>query len=235
MKSSPFVFKQFEVMQADDVMKITTDSILLGAWVAETQARIVLDIGTGCGLLALMLAQKNTSATVTAIDINSSALALASANFARSPYADRLQVFCSSVQSFTPNNQFDLIVSNPPYFIADLKAEIEYKLLAKHTVQLSYEDLIKHIARLLTNNGKAYLVIPFFNLDILEKTAQKEMLHTTRRMYILAVEDKSPHLVMVQLEKKQQPPDEEVITIKDISGNYTQQFMDLTKAFYLKF
>ena len=233
--SQPFQFKQFNVKQAEGVMKITTDSILLGAWVAAENAKAILDIGTGTGLLALMMAQKNTVACVNAIDLHSSAVSLAQENVDHSPFAGRVSVSLSSLQAFEPVRQFDLIVSNPPYFIADLKAELPHKLLAKHTVELSYEDLLKHINRLLTAEGKACLVIPCFNLALLAQLAAQEKLYITKQTLVVAVDHKLPYLVLLQLERIKKPIEEGQIVIKDLAGHYTAAFREMTKEFYLIF
>lgn len=235
MKSKSFVFKQFEVAQSEGVMKITTDSILFGAWVAEQNAKQVLDIGTGSGLLAMMMAQKNTVSEVLAIDINPEAVAIAQANFANCPFSARLTVCASALQSIASTVQFDLIVSNPPYFVADLKAIIPHKLSAKHTVALSYEDLIFNIDRLLTDDGKACVVIPVFNIDYLKSLAEQRQLYVTKQVNVSAIEGKAPYLVLVQLEHAASPIKSEAIVIKNRDGSYAEKFVEMTKEFYLNF
>jgi len=236
MKAKPFAFKQFELMQSDQVMKITTDSVLFGAWIAEYDAKEVLDIGTGTGILAMMMAQKNELARVTAIDVNANAVQLALQNSQASQYADRVEVQHVSLQSVDDSKQFDLIVSNPPYFINDLKAKKVHHILAKHTVELSYEALLQHANRLLTDNGRLYLIVPYFNVDSLLSAASAAQLFLTRQMNVIAVEGKVPYLALLKLERANtQLINKTAIAVKCQQGNYTNDFKALTKQFYKMF
>ena len=154
-----FRFKQFTVDDAMCAMKVGTDGVLLGAWAPCSPFREVLDVGTGSGLIALMIAQRMATANVLGIDVDACAVRQAEANFAASPWADRLQVKSLSLQELAADKSrwgtFDLIVSNPPYFVDSLKNPDAGRRLARHTDTLSFEALTEGAARLLTRPAEA--------------------------------------------------------------------------------
>ncbi len=176
MSSPSFRFRQFEVFHDRCAMKVGTDGVLLGAWAGQTlsptdKAFPVLDIGTGSGLVALMLAQRFPQARITALDIEPSAVEQAQYNFAHSPWPERLTAVQSSLQSFRQTTDstnpapdspalFRLIVSNPPYFQNSLKNPDKLRELARHTDSLSYSDLVSHTARLLAPGGVGAYILP---------------------------------------------------------------------------
>ncbi len=176
MSSPSFRFRQFEVFHDRCAMKVGTDGVLLGAWAGQTlsptdKAFPVLDIGTGSGLVALMLAQRFPEARITALDIEPSAVEQAQFNFAHSPWPERLTAVQSSLQSFRQTTDstnpapdspalFRLIVSNPPYFQNSLKNPDKLRELARHTDSLSYSDLVSHTARLLAPGGVGAYILP---------------------------------------------------------------------------
>ena len=185
MSSASFRFRRFEVFHDRCAMKVGTDGVLLGAWAGQSLSEQplseqllsdasapaqqsdavagsfpVLDIGTGSGLVALMLAQRFPGAHITALDIEPSAVEQAQYNFAHSPWPDRLTAVHSSLQSFPSSVRFRLIVSNPPYFRNSLKNPDKSRELARHTDSLSYSDLVAHTARLLAADGVACYILP---------------------------------------------------------------------------
>lgn len=156
---SVFRFKQFDVRQDLTPMKVGTDGVLLGAWVSVRPAdRRVLDIGTGTGLIALMLAQRAPQALVTGIDVE--AVDEAHANAAASPWSGRLRMVRSAVQEFVPEERFDLIVSNPPFFVDSLTCPDAGRTTARHAVRLPFAELRDAAVRLLNPGGRFAVVLP---------------------------------------------------------------------------
>lgn len=161
MANDYFQFKQFTIHQQRCAMKVGTDGTLLGAWshVPVESARI-LDVGTGTGLIALMMAQRFSDASVFGIDIDKDAVCQAQENVAASPFASRIKIFESNILDFENQEGFDAIVSNPPYFVDAMTCPDQQRTMARHTVSLSYEGLMKSVFRLLKPNGLFSLVIP---------------------------------------------------------------------------
>ncbi len=157
-----FRFKQFAVDQTGCAMKINTDGVLLGALVEANQAKTILDIGTGTGVIALMLAQRFTEAQIDAVEIDPMAAQTAGKNFINSPYAERLNIYPVGFEQFfeqNPDKKYDLIVSNPPFFINSLKSPEAKRKLAKHTDEDFFKKLIK-ISTHLNPDGVCWLIIP---------------------------------------------------------------------------
>ena len=149
----PFIFKQFKIQQDNTAMKVGTDGVLLGAWADSENATNILDIGTGTGLIALMLAQRNLKANITAIEIDEQASLQASENFNNSPWEIRLSIKNLKLQDFVVEEKFDLIVSNPPFFNNTFQANSSERNIARQTETLSFNELLKNTASLLSENG----------------------------------------------------------------------------------
>lgn len=235
MKNQPFRFKQFVVNQEKGAMKVNTDGVLLGAWTKTDNQEHILDIGTGTGVIALMMAQKNLEAFIDAIDIDSDSCTQARENFSNSLWKERFRCFNSSLQNFDSGKQYDLIISNPPYFIDSHKSSYATKNKAKHADTLSYQDLLKGIARLMAPTGRASLVLPVFNFAYLEDMAREEELFVTRQTEVIAVSGKLSYLVLAQLERKPKHYSKSEIHIQHESGDFTDEYMSMTREFYLKF
>lgn len=161
MANTYFSFKQFTVHQHLCAMKVGIDGVLLGAWANTENCKQILDIGCGSGLIALMLAQRS-NANITAIDIESSAIEQTKENIEISPWTDRISALETSLQHFSaPLGQlFDLIISNPPYFVNSLKAPEQKRSTARHTDQLTHHELLIHAKRLLAESGKICIILP---------------------------------------------------------------------------
>ena len=147
-----FRFKQFTIHQDACAMKVGTDGVLLGVLADVTAATHLLDIGTGTGLVALMLAQRNPSMSIDAIEIDSKAAKQAAENVAQSPWP-QIRVHCAALQTYTANQPYNLIVSNPPYFVNSLKAPKAARTTARHTDSLSFNELVEGVDRLLSPAG----------------------------------------------------------------------------------
>lgn len=141
-------------------MKVGTDGVLLGAWAPADKAKRILDVGTGTGLIALQLAQRNPHARITAIEIDAAAAGQATENVSHSPWAGRVEVICHDFRDYQPENRFDLIISNPPYFIDALKCPDEQRCTARHTGNLNYDLLFRRSASLLEEQGVVSIIIP---------------------------------------------------------------------------
>lgn len=161
MPNTYFQFKQFRVEQEKCAMKVCTDSCLLGAYIDVQQAKYILDIGTGTGLLSLMVAQRS-DALIDAVEINPEASKQAQENFSNSLWNDRLTLHSASLQEFATNNQqaYDVILSNPPFFLSSLKSGDAAKDTAKHSGELLFEDILAFAKKHLTSDGKLYLLLP---------------------------------------------------------------------------
>ena len=235
MQTTPFRFKQFAVAQDKCAMKVNTDGVLLGAWAEVRDAKSILDIGTGTGVIALLLAQKNLSASIDAIDIDEDAVQQAEENFKQSPWSNRLKTIHNSLQNFSSETKYDLIISNPPYFIDDYKTADKRKNTAKHSTALTFEELMHGINLLLADTGKVFLVIPVFNAQRLQAIAANENLWLTKQTEVMAVGGKPPYLALLQFERVKQDVLYASLTIKNAEGNFSDEYVELTRAFYLKF
>ena len=157
-----FHFKKFSVRHDRSGMKVGTDGALLGAWTDVRQATQLLDIGTGTGVIALMLAQRaSESVTIDAVEIDDQAYADAQENIAASPWHDRINLHHASIQSFHTTTKFDLIVTNPPYFQKSYKPPTTQRETARHTEQLTYDEILNTTEKLLTPNGRLTLILPY--------------------------------------------------------------------------
>ena len=229
-----FRFKQFAVEQDDVAMKVGTDGVLLGAWAACDGAKRILDIGTGTGVISLMLAQRNTEAEIQAVEIDEIATKRARSNFDASPWAERLEVECCAVQEFNPNEKFDLIISNPPYFVDSLLPPDAKRSTARHTHDLSFEELDKAVCRLLAEDGRFALILPTTEFD---KYLAITQLCLCRRCDVHPTVGSPTKRVMAEFAKQKV----DAVVLENITieqerrGDYTEEYRTLTKDFYLKF
>ncbi|MBR2487003.1 MAG: methyltransferase [Paludibacteraceae bacterium] len=263
MSSPNFRFKHFTVWHDRCAMKVGTDGVLLGAWcslpIANNQSPIanppyrVLDIGTGSGLIALMLAQRLSSpspianspspiAHIDAIDIDADAVAQAADNFAQSPWQQILHVHHSTLQDWqttskgqdAANMVYDVIVSNPPYFQDSLKNPDNQRATARHTDTLSYADLITHAARLLSDNGKLALILPIEAESTILSIANSHNLYPTRITYIHSKPNKPAKRILITFERNSsREPQTNTFYIESECAPRSQEYQELTRDFYL--
>ena len=229
-----FKFKQFAVEQEDVAMKVGTDGVLLGAWANTDNAKRILDIGTGTGVIALQMAQRNPVAQIHAVEIDETAAHRARANFDLSPWAERMNVEQTAVQEFSPAEKFDLIVSNPPYFVDSLLPPDAKRSTARHTHDLSFEELDSAVCRLLADDGLFALILPVVEF---EKYLALTQLYLVRRCDVCPVEGGAVKRIMGEL-AKQKPTSivhENIAIERGKRGDYTDDYRALTKEFYLKF
>lgn len=229
-----FRFKQFAVINDRTAMKVGTDGVLLGAWCPVEDARRVLDVGTGCGVIALMIAQRNPAAIINAIDIDRDAIEEAALNFANSPWCDRLKATECDFNDMDKKARYDLIVSNPPYFTNGILPTGDARITARHTASLSYRQLIEGAARLLTDDGMLALISPTdAEQDIIE-AATFASLPVRQMVRVIPVEGTAPKRTLWLLSRRDIPYHEGTLTIVHRDGTFTSEYISLTGAFYLK-
>jgi len=197
-----FQFKQFAVDQTGCAMKINTDGVLLGALAEAENPQNILDIGTGTGVIALMLAQRFSSAQIDAVEIDEPASLTATKNFQNSPFADRLELFHQDFEKYFedhPEKKYDLIVSNPPFHINSLESPKANKTIAKHTDEGFFESLIKGVSEHLTENGLCWLILPLQAAGLVKELATINSLFLQKKITIHSFEEDIPHREMLVL------------------------------------
>ena len=235
---SKFQFKQFAVEQDRCAMKIGTDGVLLGAWAPiDNNPFSILDIGTGTGIIALMLAQRSGATQIDALEIDEDAYEQATDNFENSPWNDRLFCFHAALDEFVeePEDEYDLIISNPPFYTEDYKSENEQRDLARFSDAMPFEDLIEAADLLLSENGIFAVIIPFKEEErFIDLCAEVELfpVKATR----VKGSPKTPIvrslLAFKRYELSVLEADELIIEIN--RHEYTDEYIELTKDFYLK-
>lgn len=237
MSNPYFRFKQFTIYHDQCAMKVGTDAVLLGAWTDVKDIQTALDVGTGSGLLALMIAQRS-QAQVEAVEIDQAAAQQASENVAESPWQQRIQIHHQNIQAYAKDNskRFDLIISNPPYFINSSKSKTHSKLLARHTDELSQQELLQVADKLLTPNGHLSVIYPCIEAEELIKKAKNFNLFPKRICHVHPNPNKAAHRWMLQLHRKPSPTECSKILIEaEGRHQYSDEYCSLTKDFYLKF
>ena len=237
MSSGYFRFKQFTVRQELAAFGVTTDSVLLGAWARIESAGTILDIGTGTGLLALMAAQRS-GARIVAIEPDRNSFIQAGINFAASPWHERMTLIHTSVQDFRPEAGmvFDAIITNPPYFVDSLLNPDQGRARARHTVSLSHVDLAGSVVRLLAPAGSLHLVLPVNEAQMFLEFAAAQGLHCTRRLLVRSTPATPPARALMTFGREAIPCTEEELVIEKGGRHiYSDEYVSLTKDFYLKF
>ena len=235
--SHSFKFKQFEIDHANCTMKVGTDGVLLGSVVRIENANKILDIGTGSGLIALMLSQKST-AEITGIEIDHESAETAKVNGKKSPWQDRLHFIQISFQEYYPKHpsEFDCVVCNPPFFSASLKSPDTLRNIARHDIQLNSEELIAGTKAVLKTSGTAWFIIPLLSVDGFIQISLQHGLHLKTRTDIFPKTGKKAHRSIVSLtQEKSGKIITGSLTIRDSNGNFTEEYCKLTSDFYLFF
>lgn len=235
MANPYFQFKKFTVWHDRCAMKVGTDGVLLGAWADTSGATRILDVGTGTGLIALMLAQRS-DALIDAIDIDEAACGQAKDNIATSPFAERIKVISLSLAAYrqTQPAPYDLIVSNPPYFTDSLKCPDTKRTLARHTDTLPLPDLLRDSRALLTSQGHLALILPYDRREYLLTYCREASLFVSKETAVLPTPGACPKRLLIELSL--QPvanPLSTQLTIEIERHRYTPEFSELVRAFYL--
>jgi tRNA1Val (adenine37-N6)-methyltransferase len=233
-----FKFKQFEIQHDRSTFKTGTDAVLLGAWTSVPYScKRILDIGSGCGVISLMLAQRS-NALITGVDIDKQSVEESVENANNSLWKDRIKFINSSIQNFcTPENKhiFDLIVSNPPFFVNSLKSPVYERNICRHTDTLSFEELILSVDYCLSSTGLFSVIIPAASKDTLLQLCKKQGLFCVKILQIQPTENKSVNRVIMLFSKEEKELIIENITLRNASMEYTQAYKILTREFYLHF
>jgi tRNA1Val (adenine37-N6)-methyltransferase len=231
-----FRFKQFNLEDKGATMKTGTDAVLLGAWADIEDAGRILDIGTGSGIIALMMAQRS-EAVIDAVEIDEISANTASSNAAKSPWADRINVIHSSFQRFsdTTSNRYDVVISNPPFFRHSLKAPDASRCRARHDDELPVAEMMAGIKKVLAPGGNIFLIFPADNLRFWVDEASFLKFYCRRITRVISKSGKPPYLVMACFTDKPAKLNENVLTIHHTDGAYTDEYRQLTTDFYLAF
>jgi tRNA1Val (adenine37-N6)-methyltransferase len=238
MPGTSFAFKQFIIKQDKCAMKVGTDAVLLGAWIIPNGSKQILDIGTGTGVVALMLAQK-TDATIDAIDIDENAYEQATQNVSESKFVSQISVIHSSLQTYSKSTdkKYNLIVTNPPYFEQSLKSSDEQRSFARHADVLPFEELIDGVIKLLDIKGKFCLILPTLEAEKFRVLAQKKGLFLSKLLRVKSKINKDTdkrHLM--QFEFTPTEFSEKTIAIElDERHQYSDEYKELTKDYYINF
>lgn len=233
MSNPYFRFKQFTVFHDRCAMKVGVDGVLLGAWADVSDAARILDVGTGSGLIALMIAQRS-EAVLDAVDIDKGAYDQTLVNVEASPWASRINVFHQSLQDFKPDFKYDLIVSNPPYFSNSLKSPISERNLARHADALPFQALLEFSCNYLTPKGRLSVVLPVREGEYFVSLAFEYGFHCSKLVEVSPM----PHLpvkrLLVELCKMECETQGSTLTIEIERHCYSPEFTALAKEYYIR-
>lgn len=238
MSNTYFQFKQFTIHQNQCAMKVSTDSCLFGAWVSKIiipslpEMNHVLDIGSGTGLLMLMMAQEHLF-QIDGIELNPAAYRQALSNIESTHCKDRLQLFHGNVNSFAFSHSYDLIVSNPPFYEHDLLPTSKEKASAMHHLTLSFEDLLKVSERNLSPDGFCAFLIPYRRYDHFTRLAVSNGFYLHHVVHVKHQADHDMIRSMMLFGRNPTEPKADTLTIKEMDGSYTSSFVHLLRDFYL--
>ena len=229
-----FHFKHFSLYHDRSTMKVGTDAVLLGAWAEVQPTDWVLDIGTGCGILPLMLAQKGI-AKVHAVDLDEASALEAAENFQASQWSRQLFAFHADIRKFTMQCTYDLIISNPPFFINSYKSDTDRKNQTRHTdTSLSFVELASVVKRLLKSDGRFVLVLPERESRDFIPIAAKYHLYVHKCQQIIPMEGKEPNRVNLEL-RFGKPESVQVteLVMRKVDNSFTEEYNDVVKPYYL--
>lgn len=234
MPNSYFQFKQFIIHQEKTTMKVTTDACLFGAWAEVKNTPTILDIGTGTGVLALMLAQKTDFSTkIHAVEIDKNSFEQAKKNSEGSPWKERIDIFHQKIQDFNLGYKYDFIICNPPFFKNHLTSPNSLKNQALHQVSLSFEELLESIKRLLNPDGRVAILLPNHEMQVFQELAEDFDLYPLHQLEIYNTFQKSIFRKIIMFSQKKQSLKKESISIRDNTNAYTDEFKNLMEDFYL--
>jgi tRNA1Val (adenine37-N6)-methyltransferase len=240
MSTQPFQFKQFSIHQENCLMKVGTDGVLLGAWADAQNAASILDIGTGTGVIAIMLAQRSPAEQIVGVEIDEQSYVQARQNMNAAPWNDRLEAVHAPIQDYSKiyHAGFDLIVSNPPFFSGGTFSKDQDRTSVRHTVKLPHGDLLRAVQRLLNPKGRFCVILPYIEGLRFQELAENYMLYPTKKMEVRGKAGKPVERILLQFEKQkkdivQQP--ELTIRAASKTEEWTGPYKELTADFYLHF
>ena len=238
--NKPFHFKEFSIHQDKTAMKVGTDAVLLGAWCSlETYPDTILDVGSGTGLISLMMAQRSDAETIDAVEIDPNAYEQNVANFEKSDWSDRLFCYHSSFQDFSKemkeeNQEYDLIISNPPFYNDNFETNDTSRNTARFTSALSFKELLESTSKILSDSGIFTIIIPFKEQTVFVSLAAKYRLFLNRVCSVRGTENSEIKRSMLEFSFYQKEVEETTLVIEKARHKYTQEYINLTKDFYLK-
>lgn len=232
-QSNLFHFKKFSINHQHASLKVGTDAVLLGAWVNVSNAERVLDIGTGSGVIALMLAQRsNDNTVIEAVEVDQKDAEQARENVLHSPWPNKVVVHCTSIQEFESRHPFDLIVSNPPYFVNSLLPPNAARAQARHTQSLSAEELLEHSLRLLCPTGRIAVILPTTEGNSFKAMASSQ-LHLVRETAFFSRNEKSQERWLLEFSRQPGQLTSNHLVLYDSANKKSEAYVNLTKDFYL--
>jgi tRNA1Val (adenine37-N6)-methyltransferase len=233
----PFKFKQFTLTDNRSAMKLSTDAVLLGAFAGLAGARHVLDVGTGSGIVALMVAQR-CPAMVTGIDIDGPSIEDARENFGKSPWSHRLKAEHQSLQEFSqaPGQKFDVVVSNPPFFSNSQRSPVRVRNLSRHDIHLSLTAMIPLITNVLQPGGSCSFIIPADKGALFDQIANNNGLGLLRKTSVFPKASRAANRLLLEYRHDRWGGhEEETLVIRGENGNFTEEYRNYTRDFYLNF
>ena len=215
-------------------MQIGVDSMMLGAWTETQKINKILDVGTGCGLLTFMCAQRNQECEIHGIDISKEAIEEAEENRLNSPWPEQISFWHKNLKSFEPPVKYDLIISNPPFFNKQsLQSVDEARAKARHSSELCLVDIFNFASQNLSEDGKFSMVLPYQEFDAVQQLAFQYKFKIQRLSTVKPKEHKPPHRILLQLGREAKDLDVTEITIRRLDGSYTDSYKKLTHEYYL--
>lgn len=231
-----FHFKKFSVCHNRSTMKVGTDGVLLGAWAQVEGAQKILDIGTGSGLIALMLAQRTPeNVIIDCVEIAKGDFLQAKENFQASPWHTRLNVFHSDIRIFNSDHRYDLIISNPPFFSNSLLPPENNRVAARHTVHLTQKELIEACSRLLTPSGRIALILPQKEGEKFKEIALSGGFHCIREMSFKTRAEKPDERLLQEFSSLPGETEKTTLLLYSYGTEPSVEYRSLTRDFYLNF
>ena len=237
MSNKPFQFKQFKVQQNNCAMKVGTDAVLLGAWASINHKPLsILDIGAGTGILSLMLAQRSDAEIIDAIEIDDNTYEQCVENFESSIWGDRLFCYHASLIEFVEEieDTYDLIICNPPFYSEDYKTKNKQRDLARFADAMPFKNLIESVSKLLHKNGVFSIIIPYSEHDNFIALASNFKLYANKILHVKGNPDSKIKRSLIEFSFKPSTIKKENLVIETTRHNYTDDYIALTKDFYIK-
>ena len=233
----PFNFKEFSIHQNNAAMKIGTDGILIGAWVNVSEKFKAIDIGSGTGIISIMLCQRNINLELDSIEISPNAIIDAKINIKSCNWSNRIKLFHRDLKDFHPHSNYDLIVSNPPFFKESLEPSNSERSKARHQNDLKLEDILKFSKQNLSKDGSLNIILPFEQKKEAKEFAKKYGLKSIRECTVYPKPNKAPHRILIEFSKtkNKQVMKESLVIEENGRHNYSEDYKKLTREFYTIF
>ncbi|MFL2589345.1 MAG: tRNA1(Val) (adenine(37)-N6)-methyltransferase [Parvicellaceae bacterium] len=233
----PFNFKKFSIHQNNAAMKIGTDGILIGAWVNVSNKFKALDIGSGTGIISLMLCQRNLNLELDSVELSPDAIMDAKINIENCDWKKRIKLFHQDLKDFHPDSSYDLIVSNPPYFKESLQPNNSERSKARHQNDLKLEDILKFSKQHLTKDGSLNIILPIEQKSEAIEFAKKYGFSSVRECAVYPKPNKSPHRILIEFSRSEnkQMIKESLVIEEAGRHNYSEDYKKLTREFYTIF